>query len=42
VGRSGHSFAFVVCLAIFAALFAIGLWFYRRAMPIAVERLPQR
>ena len=42
VGRSGHEFAFVVCLAIFAVLFSIGLWFYRRAMPIAVERLPQR
>jgi hypothetical protein len=31
-----------VCLAIFAVVFVVGLWFYRRAMPIAVERLPQR
>lgn len=41
-GLTGHDLAFVACMVAFAVLFAVGLRFYRRAMPIAVERLPQR
>lgn len=41
-GPSGHEVMFVLCVGGFAVLFAAGLRFYRRAMPLAIERLPQR
>lgn len=41
-GPSGHDGLFVACLAGFLLLLAAGLRFYRYAMPLAVERLPQR
>ena len=39
-GTTGHELVFLACAIAFITLFWLGLFFLRRAMPIAVESLP--
>ena len=41
-GPTADDWLFAPCILAFAGVFVLGARFYRRAMPLAIERLPQR